>query len=194
MCMRSDLEPILAVPNGPFRNSPRVNPGLSFLAPSGRPLGGEALLAREPALNTYLPWVSRENVFSPSQELEVPFFQQMASAKWGAHKALRRCALDEKHSVLRVGNAEGARASWNEFRVLSFVLLPRSISRPFRARRSGRLVPGLKPWAEPSSPFGAELRALRAVRQALNRYQGLPWVSRNKHIRSKGPRKLRSKD
>jgi hypothetical protein len=81
---------------------------------------------------------------------------------------------------------EGARAPWNEFRVLSFVLLPRSISRPFRARRSGRLVPGLKPWAEPSSPFGAELRALRAVWQALNRYQGLPWVSRNKHIRSKG--------
>jgi hypothetical protein len=40
--MRSDLdlEPILAVPNGPFKaycgggNSPRVNPGLSFLAPS----------------------------------------------------------------------------------------------------------------------------------------------------------------
>jgi hypothetical protein len=42
MCMWSDLERILAVPNGPFRaycgggNSPRVNPGLSFLAPSGR--------------------------------------------------------------------------------------------------------------------------------------------------------------
>jgi hypothetical protein len=44
MCMRSDLEPTLAVVNGPFRaycgggNSPKVNPPLSFLAPSGQPL------------------------------------------------------------------------------------------------------------------------------------------------------------
>jgi hypothetical protein len=46
MCMRCELEPILALPNGPFRaycgggNSPRVNPGLTFLAPSGQPLRG----------------------------------------------------------------------------------------------------------------------------------------------------------
>jgi hypothetical protein len=30
-----------------------------------------------------------------------------------AHKALRRCALDEKHPVLRVGDAEGARGASN---------------------------------------------------------------------------------
>jgi len=34
----------------------------------------------------------------------------MASAKCGAHKALRRCASGEKHPVLRVGGAEGAQA------------------------------------------------------------------------------------
>jgi hypothetical protein len=53
MCMRSDLGLILAVPNGPFRaycgggNSPRVNPGLSFLAPSGRMIDAKHLLFRE---------------------------------------------------------------------------------------------------------------------------------------------------
>ena len=30
-----------------------------------------------------------------------------------------------------------------------------SFTRPFRARRSGWRFPGLKPWAESSSPFGA---------------------------------------
>jgi hypothetical protein len=45
MCMRFGWEPILGLPNGPFRayrgggSSPRVNPGLSFLAPSGRVFG-----------------------------------------------------------------------------------------------------------------------------------------------------------
>jgi hypothetical protein len=55
----ADLEPILAVPSGPFRaycgggNSPRVNPGLSFLPLRGEALRAKPLRAREPALNTY---------------------------------------------------------------------------------------------------------------------------------------------
>ena len=39
----------------------------------------------------------------------------------------------------------------------TFALLVRSICRPFRARRSGWRFPGLKPWAESSCPFGAEI-------------------------------------
>jgi hypothetical protein len=38
----------------------------------------------------------------------------------------------------------------------TFGLLIHSICRPFRARRSGWRFPGLKPWAESSSPFGAK--------------------------------------
>jgi hypothetical protein len=38
----------------------------------------------------------------------------------------------------------------------TFALLGRSICRPFRARPSGWRFPGLKPWAEYSSPFGAK--------------------------------------
>src|ERR1700722_16505308 len=38
----------------------------------------------------------------------------------------------------------------------TFALLVRSICRPFRANLSGRRFPGLKPWAESSSPFGAQ--------------------------------------
>jgi hypothetical protein len=38
---------------------------------------------------------------------------------------------------------------------LQVALLVDSIWRPFRARLSEVIVPGLKPWAEFSSPFGA---------------------------------------
>jgi hypothetical protein len=40
--------------------------------------------------------------------------------------------------------------NWTYLRVVSTFDLP-----PFRANRSGRRFPGLKPWAESSSPFGA---------------------------------------
>jgi hypothetical protein len=36
-----------------------------------------------------------------------------------------------------------------------YMLLSRSILRPFRARRRGRRFPGLKPRAESRGPFGA---------------------------------------
>jgi hypothetical protein len=71
MCGRSDLEPIPAVPNGPFRaycgggNSPRVNPGLSFLAPSGRGPSGQ----RTGAKHVQVPGVMRKIALVPAGRL-----------------------------------------------------------------------------------------------------------------------------
>jgi hypothetical protein len=55
----------------------------------------------------------------------------------------------------------------------TFELLIHSICRPFRARRSGWRIPGLKPWAESSSPFGAKT-SRRDFLQMSNR----PWPLR----------------
>jgi hypothetical protein len=57
-------------------------------------------------------------------------------------------------------------------------------SRPFRAKRFIDWFPGLKPWAESSSPFGA---GLWAIWPTLNTYQGLPWVNFLPELALKGP-------
>jgi hypothetical protein len=41
--------------------------------------------------------------------------------------------------------------------------LVRSICRPFRARRVGWRFPGLKPWAESSSPVGAKTHSVMSI-------------------------------
>jgi hypothetical protein len=92
------------------------------------------------------------------------------------HKALPRSALLEKHPVRRVGGAEGATGCQVNFASIvtqnesvqlrgspldnwtTSALLVDSIC-AFRARRCGGALPGLKPWAEFFSPFGACLRA-----------------------------------
>jgi hypothetical protein len=60
-------------------------------------------------------------------------------------------------------------------------------SRPFRAKRFIDWFPGLKPWAESSSPFGA---GLWAIWPTLNTYQGLPWVSQQNVLCPEGDRSL----
>jgi hypothetical protein len=57
-----------------------------------------------------------------------------------------------------------------------FALLVRSICRPFRARRPWSRFPGLKPWAESSSPFGAKTFRGDFLQMSKLQTQGKPWA------------------
>jgi hypothetical protein len=56
----------------------------------------------------------------------------------------------------------------------TFALLVRSVCRPFRACRSWWRFPGLKPWAEASSPFGAKSSRRDFLRMSKLQTQGKP--------------------
>jgi hypothetical protein len=73
-----------------------------------------------------------------------------ASAECGAHKALRRCALEKNTRCARVGGAEGAKGDYTVPRVTSVFGLA-----PFQGGAVWAGFPGLKPRAESYSPFGA---------------------------------------
>ena len=64
------------------------------------------------------------------------------------------------HLLQRQSQSAQLRSAAIGFYFNALTLLARSICRPFRANRSGRRFPGLKPCTESSSPFGA--KALRA--------------------------------
>ena len=58
----------------------------------------------------------------------------------------------------------------------TFALLVRSICRPFRARRSWWRFPGLKPWVESSSPFGAKTFRGDFLQMSTLLTQAKPWA------------------